>query len=166
MSIVIEEAMHDETPVLLITGMDLEHPNIEGQRANVSAVIETAIAPPRQDRSAFEQWAMEESLAAIRTRDDRIAARPSIWPDGSEHTVHRVWHLGQRRGEETVSVWSTPAPPVPYRSMPARFSLADIRRTGSGVKEISAESAAFLSAAGGPAVSCGPMMPARLGGGR
>lgn len=107
MPVEIEEGMHGGIPVLVVSGIVVEHPNIDGERNNVAAVIETAVAPPRDDREAFERWALEEAAAAIRTRDDGQAQRPSIWPDGSEHTVYRVWHLNRYQGMEQVSIWST-----------------------------------------------------------
>lgn len=112
MPITITEYPDNDPPVMIVEGLTIEHPNLDGGRASVSIMVEINLTPPRQERDTFLRWVQEEALAAIRTNDDRIAARPSIWPDGSEHTVYRAWHLRQPGADaESVSVWSTPAPP-------------------------------------------------------
>lgn len=106
MPVQIEEEMHDDTPVLIVSGIVVENANIDGGRNSVVIMIETAVAPPRDDRNEFEKWVSEEASAAVRTKDDGQAARPSIWPDGTEHTVYRVWHTRRFEGSEQVSVWA------------------------------------------------------------
>lgn len=119
---ITEKELTDNVRVLVVEGIAVEHPNIEPDgHALVDAVVDVQIAPPREDAAAFEKWVKEEVTSAIRTKDDGQALRPSIWPDGSEHTVRRAWAnpYPHKAGYEQVSVWRADQQFAPW--MKVRF---------------------------------------------
>lgn len=65
---------------------------------------------PNEDPVAFEAWTRDHAMSAIHTKDDRIANRPNIWPDDTQHKdVYRAWHLD----DVSISIWTTAAPKPP-----------------------------------------------------
>lgn len=103
--------MRNGNPGLEVQDVILSDVEIDGQqheRYEVVVYIEDGVeSPARNNLELFEAWILDQAHSAIRTKDDRRARRPNIWPDQSQHTdVYRAWHLDNI----SISIWTSPAP--------------------------------------------------------
>ncbi|WP_432799918.1 hypothetical protein [Poriferisphaera sp. WC338] len=91
--------------------IDLEVNDVFHETYSVNVYIERGVEYPNhhENYDVFCVWVQNQARSTINTKDDRIAARPNIWPDGTQHSdVYRAWH----RGDVDISIRTSEAPPV------------------------------------------------------
>ena len=107
--------MNNGNTGIQVEGIFLFDVDIDGQlhethQATVYVEDGVEYPDPQEATADFEQWITSHAYSAINTKDDRIAQRPNIWPDGTQHAgVYRAWHLD----DDSISIWTSPAPKPP-----------------------------------------------------
>lgn len=108
--------MNNGSPGIQVDGIRLEEVKVDEQHHSdygVVVFVESGVQhpDPEAETEAFEAWVRNHAASAIRTKDDRIAARPNIWPDDTQHSdVYRAWHMDN----VSISIWTTRAPKPPF----------------------------------------------------
>lgn len=108
--------MNNGNPGIEITGIILSDVVIDENHFTTHEVVvyvEEGVEYPSPTSApeALAEWVQNHAASAIRTKDDQIASRPNIWPDGTQHAdVYRAWHSDN----VSISIWTTSAPKPPH----------------------------------------------------